>query len=298
MKTKRLMSASGKETSKALLFILPWIVGFLAFTLYPICSSLYYSFTEYKVLTPARWVGFANYINLFKDPVYLKALTNTAYMVLIGIPLTTLVTLGVAFILNHKKLKYTSGFRVVFFVPTLVPTIICCLLWVWMMQPQSGIINRMLGYIGIQGPNWLSSPLWVKPAFILMMVWTSGNTLILYLAGLQEIPVSLYESASIDGANGIRQIFFITIPLLRPTLLYNIVTSIIGVFQWFSEPYIITGGGPNNETMFYSLYLYKNAFSYFKMGLASAMAWILLLISLGIVFILFKVLKFGQTDLY
>lgn len=298
MQTKRIMRGSAKDAWKGFLFILPWVIGFLAFTLYPISSSLYYSFTKYKVLSDPVWIGLTNYVNLFNDTAFLKALSNTAYMIIIGIPLTTVVTIAMALLLNSKKLKYTSGFRVVFFVPTLVPTIISCLLWVWMMQPQSGIINRLLGYLGIQGPNWLSNPFWVKPAFVLMMIWTCGNTLILYLAGLQDVPNSLYESASIDGASSLRQVFSITLPLLRPTLLYNITISIIGVFQWFAEPYIITGGGPNNETLFYSLYLYKNAFSYFKMGYASSMAWVLLIISLGVVLVLFKVLKFGKNDMY
>ncbi len=285
------------ETRKGWLFISPWIIGFLAFTVYPICSSLYYSLCEYKVISDPIWIGIENYINLFKDKVFLTAMGNTLYMILLGIPLTTCITLVMSIILNNKNLKFTSGFRVVFFIPTLVPTVIACLLWVWMMQP-SGIINTLLGYIGIQGPSWLANPAWTKPAFILMMIWTCGNTLIIYLAGLQDIPSSLYESASIDGASRLRQVFNITIPLLRPTLLYNIVTSVISVFQWFAEPFIITGGGPNNSTMLYSLYLYKNAFSYFKMGYASAMAWILLIISLGIIFVLFKVLKFGKSDIY
>jgi multiple sugar transport system permease protein len=292
------MKSTTKEAWTGLFFVSLWIIGFLVFTLYPIISSFYYSLTEYKVISPAKWIGFKNFINLFSDKVFLKALLNTLYMILLGIPITTFVTISVALILDNKKLSFTSGFRVVFFIPTLVPTVISCLLWVWMMQPNSGIINHLLGYIGIQGPSWLGSPFWVKPAFILMMIWTCGNTLIIYLAGLKDIPDSLYESASIDGAGFLKQVFSITIPLLRPTILYNVVISIISIFQWFAEPYIITQGGPNNETMFYSLYLYRNAFSYFKMGYASAMAWILLIISLTMVLVLFKVLKFGTSDMF
>ena len=295
-KTSKL-NTTKNETVKGLLFISPWIIGFLAFTLYPILSSLYYSMTEYKVISDPVWIGLKNYVTLFKDKVFLTAMGNTLYMILLGIPVVTCVTVIMAIMLNNKNLKYSSGFRVLFFIPTLVPTVIACLLWVWMMQP-SGIINSLLGYIGIHGPSWLANPVWTKPAFIFMMVWTCGNTLIIYLAGLQDIPASLYESASIDGESRLKSIFSITIPLLRPILLYNIVTSVISVFQWFAEPYIITGGGPNNATMLYSLYLYKNAFSYFKMGYASAMAWVLLIISLGIVFVLFKVLKFGKSDMY
>lgn len=217
-------------------------------------------------------------------------------MIIFGVPITTFVAVAVSIILNNKKLKYTGPFRVIFFIPTLVPTVVACLLWIWVMQPETGIIDRLLGYIRIHGPGWLSSMFWSKPAFIIMMIWTCGNAIIIYLAGLQDIPDSLYESAALDGAGFFRQTIFVTIPLLRSTLLYNVVTLIIGVFQWFAEPYIMTSGGPDNQTMFYSLYLYQNAFSYFKMGYASAMAWILLLIALAIILLLFKVFRFGESD--
>jgi multiple sugar transport system permease protein len=165
-----------------------------------------------------------------------------------------------------------------------------------MLQPDTGIINKVLGYIGIQGPGWIASPTWSKPAFILMMIWTCGNAIIIYLAGLQDISVTLYESASIDGANFFQKVKSITIPLLRPVILYNVVTLIINVFQWFAEPFIITEGGPNNSTMFYSLYLYQNAFQFFKMGYASAMAWILLAIAMIFILVLFKTMKFNESD--
>lgn len=253
-----------------LLFISPWLIGFLIFTLYPIISSLYYSLCDYKVISAPQFIGMENYAALFGDTVFVKALKNTAYMVCFGVPITTFIAVGVSVMMNNKSLKHTGIFRVLFFIPTLVPTVVACLLWIWVMQPETGIINRLLGYIGITGPGWLSSPRWSKPAFILMMIWTCGNAIIIYLAGLQDIPESLYESASIDGASFLRQTISITIPLLRSTILYNVVTLIIGVFQWFAEPYIITLGGPDNSTMFYALYLYQNAFTYFKMGYASA----------------------------
>jgi len=279
-----------------LLFISPWLIGFLIFTLYPIISSLYYSLCDYKVISAPQFIGMENYAALFGDTVFVKALKNTAYMVCFGVPITTFIAVGVSVMMNNKSLKHTGIFRVLFFIPTLVPTVVACLLWIWVMQPETGIINRLLGYIGITGPGWLSSPRWSKPAFILMMIWTCGNAIIIYLAGLQDIPESLYESASIDGASFLRQTISITIPLLRSTILYNVVTLIIGVFQWFAEPYIITLGGPDNSTMFYALYLYQNAFTYFKMGYASAQAWILLVIALAIIIVLFKVFKFGESD--
>ncbi|RJW30657.1 sugar ABC transporter permease [Lachnospiraceae bacterium TF09-5] len=290
------LSMKKREMVYGLLFISPWLIGFLIFTLYPIISSLYYSLCDYKVISAPQFIGMENYAALFGDTVFVKALKNTAYMVCFGVPITTFIAVGVSVMMNNKSLKHTGIFRVLFFIPTLVPTVVACLLWIWVMQPETGIINRLLGYIGITGPGWLSSPRWSKPAFILMMIWTCGNAIIIYLAGLQDIPESLYESASIDGASFLRQTISITIPLLRSTILYNVVTLIIGVFQWFAEPYIISLGGPDNSTMFYALYLYQNAFTYFKMGYASAQAWILLVIALAIIIVLFKVFKFGESD--
>lgn len=295
---KKRSKLKARETRNGLLFITPWIFGFLVFTLYPILSSLYYSLCNYSVIKDPVFIGLQNYKTLFQDKVFLKTISNTLYMMCIGVPITTFIAVGVSVMLNNKALNqaYTGIVRVLFFLPTLVPSVVACLLWIWVMQPDSGIVNRLLGYIGIQGPGWLSSPTWSKPAFILMMIWTCGSAIIIYLAGLQDIPESLYEAAELDGAGFIKKTFYVTVPLMKSTILYNVVTSIIGVLQWFAEPYIITSGGPDNSTMFYSLYLYNNAFSYFKMGYASAQAWIMLIFALIIILLLFKVFKFGQTE--
>lgn len=293
---KKPMKEKTRVLLTALVFIAPWIIGFLAFTLIPIINSLYYSLCDYNVVDPPKFVGLANYINLLTDDVFRKALGNTAYMIIVGVPIVTITTVSISILLNNKELRGSSAFRVIFFIPTLVPTVIACFLWIWMLQPDNGIINQMLGHLGIKGPGWIASPTWSKPAFILMMLWASGNSIILYLAGLQDIPVALYESASIDGANFFQKVKSVTLPMLRPVILFNIVTSVIGIFQWFAEPFIITQGGPDNSTMFYSLNLYQNAFQFFKMGYASAMAWILLCIALVIILVLFKVMKFNETD--
>ena len=287
-----------REARNGLLFITPWIFGFLVFTLYPIVASLYYSLCNYSVIKAPVFIGLQNYKALFQDKVFLKTISNTLYMMCLGVPITTIIAVGVSVMLNHKKLNqtYTGIFRVLFFLPTLIPTVVACLLWIWVMQPDSGIVNQLLGYIGIKGPGWLSSPTWSKPSFILMMIWTCGKAIIIYLAGLQDISETLYEAAELDGAGFIKKTFYVTIPLMKSTILYNVVTLIIGVLQWFAEPYIITSGGPDNSTMFYSLYLYNNAFSYFKMGYASAQAWIMLIFALLIILLLFKGFKFGQTD--
>lgn len=288
--------AEKKEALTAMVFIAPWVVGFLVFTLYPILSSLYYSMTNYNVLNSPSFIGFENYINLLKDKVYLKSLTNTLYMIVIGGTITIIVSLIVSIIMDNRKLRGISLFRVFFFMPTLVPTVIACVLWIWMLQPTTGVVNTLLGYLGITGPGWIASPTWSKPAMILMMIWACGNIIIVNMAGLQDIPQSMYESASIDGANFFQKVRTITIPLLRPVILYNSVTLIINILQWFAEPLIMTEGGPDSSTVFYSLYLYQNAFQFFKMGYASAMAWIMLIIALALIIFLLKFLKFGESE--
>lgn len=279
-----------------MVFIAPWVVGLIAFTLYPIGMSLYYSLTEYKVISAPKFVGFENYINLFKDNVFLKALWNTSYIVVLGVPLTLLAAFSAAVLLNAKELRRFMFFRVVFFLPTLIPLIINCILWIWLLNSENGLINSLLGVFGIKGPSWLGSPVWARPALILMMVWGCGGTIIIFLAGMQDISESLYEAASLEGASFLQKTLHITVPMLSPVILYNAVTLVIAVLQWFAEPFVMTEGGPDNATMFYSLYLYRNAFQFFKMGYASAMAWVLLLIALGIIYLLFKGMKHFSQD--
>jgi multiple sugar transport system permease protein len=280
-----------REFWAAMIFIAPWVAGLLAFTIYPIGMSFYYSLTEYKVIADPEFIGLANYTNLFTNNVFRKALSNTLYIVCWGVPLTLLSAFTVSVLLNSKELRRFSFFRVIFFLPTLVPLIINCLLWIWLLNSENGLINALLRLFGIRGPSWLGSPAWAKPALILMMVWGCGGTIIIFLAGLQDIPESLYESASLEGANFFQKTVHITVPMLAPVILYNAVTLVIAAFQWFAEPFVMTEGGPDNATLFFSLYLYQNAFQFFKMGYASAMAWVLLLIALGVIFLLFKGMK-------
>jgi multiple sugar transport system permease protein len=280
----------------AMVFIAPWVVGLLAFTVYPIGMSFYYSLTEYKVISDPEFIGAANYVNLFTNNVFWKSLSNTVYIVCLGVPLTLLSAFTVSILLNAKELRRFSFFRVIFFLPTLVPLIINCLLWIWLLNSENGLINALLGLFGVRGPSWLGSPAWAKPALILMMVWGCGGTVIIFLAGLQDIPESLYESASLEGANFLQKTVHITIPMLAPVILYNAVTLVIAAFQWFAEPYVMTEGGPDNATLFFSLYLYQNAFQFFKMGYASAMAWVLLLIALAVIFLLFKGMRRFSQD--
>jgi len=287
-----------RDRRNGLLFISPWIVGFLVFTAYPIFSSLFYSLTRYNVVDPPKFIGLGNYIDLVTtDPVFRTSLLNTLYMVVVGTIVITIATLALALILSNKRIKGLSVFRIIFFVPTLVPLVILCILWVWILQPQTGLINTFLSYLHIKGPGWLADPKLAKPAFIMIFLWVSGGAVIIYLAALQDIPQSLYEVAAIDGANFMHRTFRITIPMISPVILFNVITYVIGIFQSFAESFIITSGGPNQSTLFYSLYLYQNAFQYFKMGLASAMAWILLIIALFLIAMLLGLEKrFGYRQ--
>lgn len=212
-----------RNLRNGLLFISPWIIGFLVFTLYPVCSSFYYSLSDYNMISNPQFVGLANYTALFQDPTFLTALGNTVYMVVIGMTMITVATVTIAILLNNKRLKGMSVFRVVFFLPTLVPTVVLSVLWIWILDPQSGVVNTLLGYVGIRGPGWLADPHWTKPAFILMCLWGSGNAIIIYLAGLQDISPSLYEAASLDGANALQKAWYITIPMLRPVIVFKLV---------------------------------------------------------------------------
>jgi multiple sugar transport system permease protein len=292
------MNKNRKNLINGLLFVSPWIIGFLFFTGYPLICSLYYSLTDYDIINSPVFVGLDNYKMLFTgDNLFYKVLKNTMYMIFIGLSIITVATIFISILLNNKKIKGMAFYRVVFFLPTLVPFVILSILWIWVLQPDTGIVNTVLRFFGIEGPGWFSSPVWAKPAFILMGLWGAGGMIIIYLAGLQGIPESLYEAAAIDGAGSMRKMYHITLPMLRPVILFNVITGIISTFQSFAESFIITNGGPDGSTTFYSLYLYQNAFQYSKMGYASAMAWVLLVIALAFTLILFKLSnKWGYNE--
>ena len=288
---KSKMNIRQKETIHGLLFISPWVIGFLIFTLYPICSSLYYSLCEYQVIKDPVFIGFDNYKTLFHDKTFLKAMSNTFYMVILGVPITTFIAVTVSIMLNNKKLHYTGPFRIVFFIPTLVPTVVACLLWIWVMQPETGIVNKLLGYIGIKGPGWLSSMFWSKPALILMMIWTCGNAIIIYLAGLQGIPGELYEAARMDGASGWQCFRRITIPMLTPITFFVSIMLTISCFKVFDLIYTMTEGGPGRATNVLVMHIYQSAFTEYKFGYASAVAMVLFVMVLVITLIQFRMEK-------
>lgn len=275
-----------------MLFLLPWTIGFLAFTLYPMAASLVYSFSIYHPKAPLEWAGFQNYAALLKDDLFWKSLYNTLYMVIIGVPLTLLVSFFCAVLLN-LKVRGQSIYRVIYFLPSIVPTVASTILWLWILNPQMGILNNLLGLAGIQGPNWMANPSWSKPGLILLGMWGMGGTIIIYLSGLQDVPTSLLEAAELDGATWWQRLWHVTVPMVSPITLFNLITGVIAQFQYFAQAYVFRGtqalGYPLNSTLFYSVYLYQNAFLYLKMGYASAMAWVLFIIILVCTLLLLKV---------
>lgn len=288
-----------KTTWAGILFALPWIIGFLVFSLYPILCSAYYSFTEFNIMQAPKWVGLKNYRDLFHDAKFYKSLYNTIYMVVLATPINIIVALLLAVLLN-QKVKGMSVFRTVFYLPSIVPAVASSLLWLWILNPSSGVLNQILGFFGMEQPNWLMDPNWTKPALILISVWGVGGMMIIFLAALQDVPRSLYEAADLDGANAIAKFFKITLPSISPAIFFQLIMSVINYFQYFTQAYLLingasggsglntVSGGPENSMLFYSLYLYQNAFATFKMGKASAMAWILFLIVVVVTALIFK----------
>jgi len=271
------------------IFALPWIIGILLFYAYPLLSSIYYSFTNYNVISKVSWTGLENYEGLLKDPVFWTSITNTIVYALMSVPTSVLMGISLALLLNIP-IKAQGIFRTIFFLPTLVPVVATSIIWQWLLNPQFGIVNFVLSKVGIAGPPWLGSPYWSKPSLVLMAQWAIGNMVIIYLAGLQDISQDYYEAADLDGANWFQKAMCITLPLLSPVIFFNMIMSIINTLQVFTLPYTLTygTGNPANSLMFYSMYLYNNAFAYMKMGYASAMAWILFIIIITITLFVFR----------
>ncbi len=268
-----------RQLVKGLAFISPWIVGFLGFTLLPILLSLYYSFCEYSLLQRPVWVGLQNYRDLMADPVFWRTLWNTAYFAAFSLPGGMCVSVGLALLLN-QNIRGQAVYRTIVFLPSLVPIVASSMLWLWLFNAKLGLINGLLMKLGIDGPGWLTDPNWAMPSLILMSFWGVGHAVVIYLAGLQDVPRELYEAADIDGATGWDRLWNVTIPMISPVIFFNLVMGIIGSLQVFATAYIMTGGGPARATYFYTMYLYDNAFVFLRMGYASAMAWIQLLIIL------------------
>ncbi len=286
---RRLTRGERQSLITGISFISPWIIGFLAFRVYPFFASLYYSFTFYPILDRPKWVGLDNYINLFDDPRFLTSLYNTSYYALGAVPLATIVGILLAMLLN-TKVGGQSFFRTVYFLPSITPVVASAIVWLWMFDPINGVINYLLDVVGIRGPGWMGSPEWSKPALILMSMWGVGGAVVIYLAALQDVPREMVEAAELDGASGWQKIWSITLPMISPVILFNIITGLIGAFQYFTEAFVMTGGtgSPADSTLMMSIYLYQSAFQYFKIGYASAQAWVLFLIVIAFTVVLFR----------
>ncbi len=278
------------EALEGYLWISPWIFGFLVFSLGPIVASLYLSFTKYKIGGTPEWIGLANYTEAFTgDPQFWPSLGRTLYYAVALVVLGVTLSLLAAMLLN-QNLKGRPVFRALYYLPSLTPAVALAILWAWILHPQVGMVNYLLSLIGIDGPGWLTNRAWAIPAVILIGLWASvgGGRMIIFLAGLQGVPKELYESADIDGANSLQKFFNVTLPLISPVIFFNVILGIIGSFGVFTIAYIATQGGPNYATWFYMLHLYYNAFSYFQMGYASALAWVLFAIILTLSYIQIK----------
>jgi multiple sugar transport system permease protein len=262
-----------------LLFCSPWLIGFSVFLAYPILASLYYSLTEFSVLQEPAFMGPGNYRELMADGVFWKSLGNTFIYAMFALPLGMIVALSIAMLLN-TDVKGMAVYRTIYFLPSLVPTVATAILWLWIFNGQYGVLNYGLSHIGVQGPNWLTDPKWVKGALVLLSVWGVGNAVVIYLAGLQDVPVHLYEAADLDGAHWLQKIRHVTLPMLSPVILFNLIIGIIASFQVFTNAFLLTNGGPQNATLFTVLYIYRLGFEQANMGAASALAWLLFLIIL------------------
>jgi len=289
---QRRRSLLWSETRDAYLFILPWVIGFIFFTVGPMLASLYISFTRWEIVTPSEWVGLTQYVRLIQDDRFYLSLYNTAYYVFLGVPLHLFLALLAALAMNIN-LAGVRIFRTLYYVPSITPVVANSILWLWIFHPQWGLANAFLQLLGLEGLYWLQDPRLSKPSFIIMSFWSIGGQMIILLAALKGISPTYYEAAEIDGAGLLRQFRHITLPLLTPALFFNLILAIIGAFQVFTQAFIMTQGGPSYSTLFYVLYLYRMAFENFRMGYASAMAWILFVIIL-----LFTLIQFRFSNLW
>ncbi len=307
---KSFWSPARREALTGWLFAMPWIIGFVVFTAGPMLFSVYTSFTNYNIVDAPKWIGTDNYTNLFQDDRFYLSLGNTFWIVLVKVPLVTLASIGIALLLN-MDLPGAKFYRTVFYLPQVLAGVAAIFLWKWILAPD-GLFNNFLGFFGIPEsarPGWFFDPNWTKPGLVIMGMWWIGGNILIYLAGLKGISTTLYEAAEIDGASGSKKVWYITLPMLSPTIFFQVVTGIIGAFQIFATAFIITGkdsnvGGPDGSLLFYVLYLYNRAFgrtgqATLQMGYAAAMAWVLFIIILvitGIQLWLAKRWVYYETD--
>jgi len=303
------ISLRKQEALTGYLFISPWIIGFLIFTIGPMIASLYYSFTDYDIISPPKWNNFANYKKIFEgilpavlkhdasqlgDPLFWQSLKVTVSYAMMALPLGLVFGFLLAVLLN-QKVPGVNVWRTIYFMPSVIAGVAVALLWGRIFNPRAGILNPIIEAIfHVKGPGWLSDPQWAIPALVIMGLWGVGGGMIVYLAGLQGVPTDLYDAAKVDGANLFQRFRHITLPMMTPVIFYNLVLGMIGTFQYFTEVYVLTAnslgglGAPVRSTLFYNLYLYQSAFRYNQMGYAATMAWILFVIVLVLTLLVFR----------
>ncbi len=273
------LSPRARDNVAGYLFTLPWTVHLVVLIAFAMLFSLGISFCDTDFVTHTDVVGLANYGVMLQDPLFWKSLWNTAYYTFFSVPLSVIFALAIALLLNHD-VKGLGAFRLMYYTPSIVSGVAVAIIWQYVLNPRYGVLNQGLALIGIEGPKWIYSQQWAMPAFIIMGVWGAGGNMLLYLAGLQGIPTTLYEAAKIDGANAWHRFWSVTLPMLTPTILFNLIGNLIGSWQIFTQSYLMTRGGPNNATLTMVLYLYNKAFQQFHFGYASAIAWALFAIVL------------------
>jgi len=270
------------------LFASPWLIGFVLWTAGPMIGSLLLSLTSYDIITPPQFSGLDNYARMLaSDPLVWQSLKVTAFYAAGAVPLQLVGSLLLALLMN-QRIPAVAGFRTIYYMPSVIAGVPVALLWMWIFNPEFGIVNEALAALGVDGPQWLFSETWVVPAFVVMSVWTIGSPMVIYLAGLQGIPTHLYEAAEIDGAGPWAKFAHVTMPMISPIIFFNTVMQIIVSFQIFTPAYVMTRGGPNNASLFVGLYLYQNAFRYFQMGYAAALAWLVFVIIMALTLIVIR----------
>lgn len=284
----RMSGIARKEAIAGYIAISPWLLGFLIFQLVPILAALYISSTEWRILSVPEFIGLRNFDKLlFNDDLFWQSIKVTVIYVIFRVPFSAMLSLALALLMN-QQLAGRRLFRTIYYLPAVIPLVAVSMMWIWIFNPEYGVMNSIIRVFGIEGPQWIHSSRWALPALIIMSLWQVGTGMVIFLAGLQGIPAHLYEAATIDGANTWQKFLSITLPMLSPVVLFALVMNVIGSFQIFTQAYIMTGGGPGNATLFLVLYIYRNAFEWFHMGYAAALAWVLFLVVLIISIIMLR----------
>lgn len=284
---RRLKKPAWRRTIVGYIFIAPFILGFIIWFLIPALTSLWMAFQDWNMITPPRFIGWNNFRDLFKDKLFWQSLKVTSIYTAVSVPLSMVLAFLIALLMN-TKVRGIAVFRTIYYMPSIVPAVANAVLWAWILNSEFGLLNAFLHVLGLPKVLWLQEPEWALPALILMSLWGLGGSMVIYLAGLQGIPNEFYEAAEIDGAGSWAKLRHVTIPLMSPVIFFNLIMGLIGTFQVFTAGYLITSGGPQNATLFYVLYLYRNAFQYLRMGYAAALAWVLAFIIMGLTVFVFR----------